>query len=580
MAILSLNNGIENLDPDSSIGRLYGRIYDMMRGANNIETTDYTQPPYTVDGIPDAGLINTKIAEESEIMMKNAAFDWATLLSSSGVGGGGGSSADCILRAGDSMKGLLGALYGFQAGYDGTMIFETVQAPDGGSLAHVAGDLKVDGKLDLSDSGIYFSKRQCIYYADNALKIDSGNIDLTGDVSVDGVFKLGDVLIDNTGIHNGAFEYYHSGNCNKADVDWTMLDAYIEGDLHVKGDQHLGGRLVALNGFDLGENNTKVFYSVYDEDGGTVSVHLERDLEIAARYGVKINGGYVVKERNGATDIISICAPGKTINLGDSDGVTATKQINLQSDIHIYSGDYAMITKEGAGCFKNGLSAGCGNTGSTVMSTYSGIDGDCGVTFQKKIRLGADDGPALSADAPSIVSLTIPYTHTSEEGVPVNENLPLRLDYRQTSSLLAAQNKDWSATFCFDTEAEMFAFKKPVESDRFSIISNKYKTYLGEGVLFFNDGIFIEGVADGMAFSGNSYFNGDIGTRRFASGFAGYGWGVHQNNLTGDYNATFDSITIRKKARFYELEVQKQTVTNGSLWVTDSCSGDIVTPIA
>ena len=49
--------------------------------------------------------------------------------------------------------------------------------------------------------------------------------------------------------------------------------------------------------------------------------------------------------------------------------------------------------------------------------------------------------------------------------------------------------------------------------------------------------------------------------------------------LTGNIEATFDGLTIRKKARFYELEVQKQSVTNGSLWVSDSCSGDLVEEI-
>ena len=28
--------------------------------------------------------------------------------------------------------------------------------------------------------------------------------------------------------------------------------------------------------------------------------------------------------------------------------------------------------------------------------------------------------------------------------------------------------------------------------------------------------------------------------------------------------------------RIYELEVQKNNVTNGALWISDSCSGDIV----
>lgn len=52
-----------------------------------------------------------------------------------------------------------------------------------------------------------------------------------------------------------------------------------------------------------------------------------------------------------------------------------------------------------------------------------------------------------------------------------------------------------------------------------------------------------------------------------------------EDETYGGVHATFDTLTIRKKARFYELEVQKLSVTNGSLWVSDSCSGDEVREI-
>lgn len=57
---------------------------------------------------------------------------------------------------------------------------------------------------------------------------------------------------------------------------------------------------------------------------------------------------------------------------------------------------------------------------------------------------------------------------------------------------------------------------------------------------------------------------------------AGSGWAILENALNGSFHATFDELTVRKKMRIYELEVQKQNVTNGSWWVTDSCSGDLV----
>ena len=52
-----------------------------------------------------------------------------------------------------------------------------------------------------------------------------------------------------------------------------------------------------------------------------------------------------------------------------------------------------------------------------------------------------------------------------------------------------------------------------------------------------------------------------------------------KNPKTGNATATFDELVIRKKMRVYELEVQKDSSTNGSLWISDSCSGDIVEKI-
>jgi hypothetical protein len=82
-----------------------------------------------------------------------------------------------------------------------------------------------------------------------------------------------------------------------------------------------------------------------------------------------------------------------------------------------------------------------------------------------------------------------------------------------------------------------------------------------------------------MLHNGNSYFTNSIGSIRFASGFAGYGWAIMVDETFGGYAATVDELTVRKKMRVYELEVQKMSVTNGSLWVSDSCSGDMVEEI-
>ena len=127
-----------------------------------------------------------------------------------------------------------------------------------------------------------------------------------------------------------------------------------------------------------------------------------------------------------------------------------------------------------------------------------------------------------------------------------------------------------------DTDAEFFRFSKDVEVQSISVISQQYKTRLAENVLYFADAVYLEGVVDGIKHQGNAYFTDSLSSQRFASGFAGYGWAINKSKLYGGIAATFDELTIRKKMRIYELEVQKISVTNGSLWVSDACSGDLV----
>ena len=57
---------------------------------------------------------------------------------------------------------------------------------------------------------------------------------------------------------------------------------------------------------------------------------------------------------------------------------------------------------------------------------------------------------------------------------------------------------------------------------------------------------------------------------------AGTGWAILRSRTTGSISATFDELTVRKRMRLYELEVQRSSATNGALWVTDTCSGDSV----
>ena len=49
-----------------------------------------------------------------------------------------------------------------------------------------------------------------------------------------------------------------------------------------------------------------------------------------------------------------------------------------------------------------------------------------------------------------------------------------------------------------------------------------------------------------------------------------------KSRTTGNVIATFDEVVARRKLRAYEFEVKKVSATNGSFWISDSCSGDSV----
>lgn len=590
MAEAKLNFNEESLDKKSSLYDLYSRFFQGMTEANKVDAPDYTtDPPLKEDKSIDDEKIAEGLAEYSQILMKNSAYMMANAIistvSSSGSGGTGGGGLGYVLRSGDTMTGLLGALKGFQAGYNNNLIFDVGIDASNEKYARVYGNLIVDkdetitGKLVLSNDGLYFGENQTMWVADNKLNFAYQDIQFTGKVNIDGSLAIGDFEITKDGIFSGDNEYYHSGNCNNKDTDWAMKNAHVYGDLTVDGSYTLSGSLSSLHGFELGEFGKKMLYSVQDDpDNEVAHIAVMSDLVIAPTHGIKFGDSYIIKVRGGEnSNIISIAAPGKVMNLGDSDGETATTRISLQTDIYNYNSTFKIISKDGDGYFRNSLEAGCSASGDTVLRTYHNSDVECGVAFYKKVRFGKlQTAPTMYADDTNTKLYgSLPYVRVVNE-VQKTEQIPFSLRHIQTESLFKNQSSEWSATLEWNTDAEFFRLVKPVESEAFSISSEKYKTRLAENVLYFADAVYLEGMTDGIKHQGNAYFTGTLSSQRFASGFAGYGWAVMNSQLYGGYAATFDELTVRKKMRIYELEVQKISVTNGSLWVSDACSGDIV----
>ncbi len=594
MAEAKLNFNEKALDEKSVLYDLYSRLYQGMDEANKVDAPDYaSDPPLNEDGSINDAKIAEGLAQYSTILMKNSAYMMANAIVSSIKSGGtsGGSSEvglGYISRSGDSMTGLLGSLYGFQAGYDNKLIFDVSIDGNDNNVACVYGNLivnedaEVNGKLKLSNEGLYFGDNQVMWIADNKLNLAYQELSYTGDLQIDGTISLGDFKITEDGISVGDNDFYHSGNCNDSKTDWSMKNAHVYGDMIVDGSYTQSGKFNGLYGFELGEYGNKLLYSVQDDaDNKVAHIALKADLVIAPTHGVKLGDSYIIKVRGGEdSNIISIAAPGKVMNLGDSDGETATKRILLQTEIWDYNSAYRIISQYGDGYFRNSLQAGCSASGDTVLKTYHISNDECGVAFYKNVRFGElATAPRMYSDKTNtILNASLPFVHVDGE-TQKTEHIPFRFQYIHTDSLFKDQGKEWSATLKIDTDAEFFRFANGVEVSSISVISQHYKTRLAENVLYFADAVYLEGVDDGIKHQGNAYFTDSLSSQRFASGFAGYGWAINKSQLYGGIAATFDELTIRKKMRIYELEVQKTAVTNGSLWVSDTCSGDIVEEI-
>ena len=586
MAEATLNFDEKGIDKSSSLYELYNRFYEGMCAAGMVDVPDFTtNPPLTASGEVDISLIDKKLSEYSTILIKNSAYMMAnSIVTTISAGSGGGSAGlGYLMRNGDNMAGRLGALHGFQAGYDNQLIFETIIDEADKKEACISGHLLVDenisigGRLDLGNDGIYISGMNILNYSSNLLTISSAEMHLDGNVVVAGNFRLGIITMNNNGLFHGNDEYYYKGNCNVEDVDWQMCNGHVYGFLKVDGEATFNNMFTAVNGFELGAGEEKLFYSAHRNDGAS-DLQFAADLNLLAGYGLKFSDRNIIKVRGGSGNIVSFSAPGMILNLGDSDGELATSKIALQAGIYNYSGDYQVVSQFGDGNFPNSLSAGCGNSGPVVLQTYYKSEDDCGVVLKKKVRLGSESGPSIDSRTNKDLNIEAPFVHM-ENSSEQTDYVRSSLSCKPTTSLFKDTGLEWSASLHFDTEGEFFTFNKPVEATNFSIISEKYKTRLLENALLLGDGIFLEGVPDGILHNGEAYFSTGTGSVKFASGFAGYGWNISENKLYGGISATFDELTIRRKMRVYELEVQKSTVTNGSFWVSDSCAGDDVEEI-
>lgn len=573
----TLNENIAKIEKGSTLETLYNRLLIGFKSSQEESVPDYTSSDYVVettdeDGVltytADEAKINDSIAEYKEITMKNAAYLLASCfadVNNSGEGGGGNEGGNgnlFVAITGDSMTGKLNALYGFSSGDNGVKILEVYQTPEENAEDRKS-IVSIDGELHLNPHGLYINGWNVISYDNDILSFDAKHIALNGDVECSGSITLGDVVISSDGINVGDKEFYHSGNSNKEDVDWTMKDGTVAGNLLVKGTSELQSTVTALGGVILGFDKNPVL-SINEGR----AVKLQGDFNIIAG-GIQLDGDYIIHAKN--PKVVSFSAPNRALNLGD-DG---TEKINLQTDVYDDDGEYRMLSKFGDAYFPNSFKAGH-LLGNVLIETYKNNTEDAGVVLSRYLRFNNSGGPGFYSDGDSVFfESPFRYNVTADDDTTqITEYRTTSFGYKESSSLYAPLNRK-SASLVFNTTADFYVFDKPLEGKN-SIGIAESKTRLLANQLFFGDSVYWLAIADGVKHYGNAYMVNDIGSVEFSSGFAGSGWRIYKNQLTGNISATFDELTIRKKMRVYELEVQKQSVTNGSLWVSDACSGDLV----
>lgn len=354
-------------------------------------------------------------------------------------------------------------------------------------------------------------------------------------------------------------EIYHGGNANLSTVDWSMHDAAVAGSLEVTGAATLSGKLRALQGVELGDGG-RMLFSVLGETVSCLS-----DLTFSAGYGVRISGVTVLKG-SGASDIRLEGADGDLLVGGDR-----TVKIRLMSNLTDIDGEHVLLSPYGAAYFPDSIRVRH-NYGGDLLSSYRTDSEDEGIVIHKRLRFGSTGGCYLTGED-DMLAFVSRSDHTQSPGGQY-EQVATLLFHAPSTSRYAPLNRT-SNSLRIGTFGDFIVALNPVEVTGHIGIDGSLTHLTAEG-LFFTDDICLRQIKDGIRHGGNAYFDGSLSSERFTSGMAGTGWAILRNRTTGSISATFDELTVRKRMRLYELEVQRSSATNGVLWVTDTCSGDSV----
>lgn len=540
--------GIGELDKDSLCHAIYSQLYHNFFNAQ------------------DAGTVTE--GDQTSIRLRNTAYNFASAIASgvSGEGGTGGGSAflGYLKKSGGDMSGLLRANNGFEAGIANERILHIYKAEQERGVV-ISGNLKLGGNLFLNGKQVLSYDAVTHIATLESTRVDFGSslLRASGELLI-GEDKETGIYMTPALLQVGGRNVYHAGNANRTDVSWSMLDALVSGKLQVTGTADIQGVLTAEQGVNLGAAG-KTVLSIHSD-----TADLSGYLSFSQGHGIKISGSPVLIRLDEKD--IQLAAAGGDLLLGSE----STNKIRLQSGLWDTDGDSMLISKYGSACFPGSLTVRH-NYGDDLLTSYHKDKQDEGIVIHKRLRWGNSSGAYLYGKDDALHFASRVYRTDSENGQTASYPYETAFSFVPSTSLYKRQNRH-SDTFFLATDADFFGLGKPLEASGHIGIDGSF-TRLADKTLFFSAESYLLSVSSGIRHYGDAYFMDGISSEFFSSGFAGFGWAILKNKATGSIQATFDEVVVRRKMRVYELEVQKNSATNGSLWVTDSCSGDTVIPL-
>lgn len=555
---VTLHPDIGSLDTQSLCYSLYRQLYQTFFNAQERKSEDN---PYGVEE-----------GDDTSIRLHNTAYGFARAISGgvSGEGGAAGSWTGYLPKSGGDMQGALSADYGFTAGIENRQLLETFRTRqtdnEGGTTSYRYG-IRLAGEMHIGGSSLFIDGMQPFRYdaATGMVCLQGRRVDfadaslsltesiLLGETRENGLFLTPDNLL----VHGR--EVYHGGNANRPVVDWSMKDADVAGSLTVTGIATLSGKLRALQGVELGAGG-RLLFSILGE-----TVSCLEDLFFSAGHGIRI-GGITVLKGSGTNDVRLEGADGDLFAGGNH-----TVKIRLMSNLTDIDGEHVLLSPYGAAYFPGSLRVRH-NYGGDLLSSYRTNSEDEGIMIHRLLRFGNVEGCYLTGEDDRLAFVSC-SDHTMSPGGQY-EQVTTRLSHAPSTSRHAPKDRS-SNSLHIGTSGDFIVLLNPVEVSGHIGIDGSF-TRLTEDGLFFTDTICLGQAGDGIRHSGNAYFNDSLSSERFTSGMAGSGWAIVRSRTTGSTTATFDELTVRKRMRVYELEVQRSSATNGALWVTDTCSGDSV----